>query len=88
MDDLNERLRKDHGANRLWALRKEAADEIEALKHDIERYVAISADHATENNRLREELAELKGQWERMLENYASADARAEAARISAGAQE
>ncbi len=35
---------------------------------------------ASENDRLREALAELKGQWERMLENYASADARAERA--------
>jgi chromosome segregation ATPase len=44
----------------------DAVDEIDKLK--------------VENDRLRGALAELKGQWERMLENYASADAEAERA--------
>lgn len=35
----------------------EAADEIEALKHDIDRHIAIASEHATENARLREALS-------------------------------
>ncbi len=34
--------------------------EIERLRHDIERHIAIASDLATENERLRAELAEVR----------------------------
>ena len=40
--------------------------EIERLRHDIERHIAIASEHATECERLRAELAECKRDNERL----------------------
>lgn len=46
-----------HGYNKTSHLLSQAADEIERLRHDIERHIAMTSELATENEALRTELA-------------------------------
>lgn len=51
----------DERAESMQALIRDLWAEHEALRHDVEQYVQISAEHATENAALKDELARLKG---------------------------
>ena len=48
-----------------------AVREIERLRHDIERHIAIASEHATECERLRAELAELR-RFRKVIMDYDS----------------
>jgi hypothetical protein len=50
LDSRQPKTEREHAAER----------EIERLRHDIERHIAIASEHATECERLRAELAELR----------------------------
>jgi DNA repair exonuclease SbcCD ATPase subunit len=51
-------LEVDSAYRRDAAIMREAADEVDRLRHDIERHVEIACELATECERLRAELAE------------------------------
>lgn len=58
-------LEVDSAYRRDAAIMREAADEVDRLRHDIERHVEIACELATECERLRAELAECKRDAER-----------------------
>ena len=53
-------LEVDSAYRRDAAIMREAADEVDRLRHDIERHVEIACELATECERLRAELAECR----------------------------
>ena len=58
-------LEVDSAYRRDAAIMREAADEVDRLRHDIERHVEIACELATECERLRAELAEYRQDAER-----------------------
>ena len=44
--------------------------EIERLRHDIKRHIAMASELATENERLRAELADRERYWKQVGHNY------------------
>ncbi len=50
-----------------------AVREIERLRHDIERHIAIASEYATERDRLRAELADLQDGYSRLSRDFALA---------------
>lgn len=61
-------LEVDSAYRRDAAIMREAADEVDRLRHDIERHVEIACELATECERLRAELAECKREKNEALE--------------------
>jgi len=63
-------LEVDSAYRRDAAIMREAADEVDRLRHDIERHVEIACELATECERLRAELAEAKKPDCRLCEHF------------------
>ena len=75
-------LEVDSAYRRDAAIMREAADEVERLRHDIARHVAIACELATEcerlraeNERLRDALIYIEEYWNRDQNEKAMADA-------------
>jgi len=85
-DEFYTRLAEVHeGAMKMWesderecamkayelaAENKGMREEVERLRHDIERHIAIASELATENERLRAELADRERYWKQVGRNY------------------